>query len=464
MSPLLVYFLKSSLLLIVFYSFYKIVLQGETWYRFNRFYLLATVFLSAFLPLIQIPEPVQAVPGISFMLGEVLVRADKSAEPALHVPVDTVLWWFYLGGVFLLLLRLTSNFLRLLRLKSRSGILENTPVRVYQHTGIPSSFSFLRWIFLDKHNLDEKRIRIILLHEQAHIRQWHSLDLIVAEVFKAVFWFHPLAWFLQKALQEIHEYLADREVLRAGTYASEYMGVLMQQIDLSHPIPMSNHFNQSLLKRRFTMITKLKSGPVRALKAGLLLPVLLFSCACILFSIHNPSFAQEAKKETKAKKTEKPATPVKEAPAKTTEAKKSKAMSDKVKYTAPVATSDEEVYQVVDEMPVYADGQEAMMKYIGSNVQYPETAKKLGVEATVYVSFVVMKDGRLAKAKVLKAVDKPMADAKKVKDADLKLALDEMSREALRVVGSLPGKWQPGKQNGKAVSVAFTLPIRFALN
>jgi hypothetical protein len=306
---------------------------------------------------------------------------------------------------------------------------------------VPSSFSFFNWIFLDAKQTDDIRKNVILSHELAHIRQLHSLDLVIAEVFKAFFWFNPFSWLYHNSLQEVHEYLADREVLRAGTRAAEYMGVLMQQIDLSHPLPISNHFNQSLLKRRFTMITKSKSGYSKALRAGLLLPVLLFSCIFILNSMQNAVQAQDAKKETKPKKTEKAA------PAKSE------------------TVSSDEVFTVVEDMPQYADGQDAMLKYIGQNVNYPEKGKKLGVEATVYISFVVDKSGNITKAKVLKAKGVPLkGDAKKVSDADYQAALDEMSKEALRVVNSLPGKWNPGKQSGKAVNVAFTLPIRFNLN
>lgn len=188
------------------------------------------------------------------------------------------------------------------------------------------------------------------------------------------------------------------------------------------------------------MISKPKSGSVPALRAGLFMPLLTLSCIFILYSLQNTGQAQESKKSLPAQKTEKALKPVK------------------------TEKSQDEVFQVVDEMPVYADGQEAMLKYIGGNVQYPEIAKKNGIEATIYVNFVVKSNGELSQAKVLKAVDKPGKGDKKVKEADLKAALDAMSREALRVVSSLPGKWTPGKQNGKAVNVAFTLPIKFALN
>jgi TonB family protein len=341
-----------------------------------------------------------------------------------------------------------------------SGHLTEAPLNVFVNPDVPSSFSFFNWIFLDTKQADDVRKNVILNHELAHIRQLHSLDLMIAEVFKAFFWFNPFSWLYHNSLQEVHEYLADREVLRAGTRAAEYMGVLMQQIDLSHPLPISNHFNQSLLKRRFTMITKSKSGHIKALRASLLLPVLMLSCLFILYSAQNTTLAQDTKEKTKTTKKDL-ATPAAQ------DSKKKTKTTQKFVATPAVMpdNNSDDVFQVVEDMPQYADGQDVMLKYIGQNVKYPEKGKKLGVEATVYISFVVDKSGNLTKAKVLKAKGVPLkGDAKKVSDADYQAALDEMSTEALRVVNSLPGKWKPGKQGGKAVNVAFTLPIRFNLN
>jgi len=308
MSPLFLYFLKASLFLIVFYAFYRLVLKNETWYRFNRFYLLATMALSALLPIISLPATGIPLPAVTFQLGEVNVSSSGQVVPQpVQLSIEEVVMWFYIAIVMVFIFRLLYNVFRLIRIRKMSGRLTEATLNVFVNPDVPSSFSFFTWIFLDTKQTDDIRKNVILSHELAHIRQLHSLDLLIAEVFKAFFWFHPFSWLYHNSLQEVHEYLADRQVLRAGTRAAEYMGVLMQQIDLSHPLPISNHFNQSLLKRRFTMITKSKSGRLKAFRAGLLLPVLLFSCIFILNSMQNAVQAQDAKKETKPKKTEKAA-------------------------------------------------------------------------------------------------------------------------------------------------------------
>lgn len=106
--------------------------------------------------------------------------------------------------------------------------------------------------------------------------------------------------------------------------------------------------------------------------------------------------------------------------------------------------TEEDVFFIVEYMPEFSGGDEALRKYIANNVNYPEVAQENGIQGKVYVTFVVTKDGSIANTKIARGVDP---------------ALD---KEALRVVNSLP-KWKPGKQQGEAVNVSYTVPINFAL-
>ena len=103
------------------------------------------------------------------------------------------------------------------------------------------------------------------------------------------------------------------------------------------------------------------------------------------------------------------------------------------------------VYLIPDKMPEYPGGVPAMMKFLSSNVKYPVEAQKNAISGRVIVQFVVMEDGTLSQAKVIRGVD-PLLD-----------------EEALRVVKEMP-KWTPGKQRGKEVRVKYTVPIAFKLS
>ena len=105
----------------------------------------------------------------------------------------------------------------------------------------------------------------------------------------------------------------------------------------------------------------------------------------------------------------------------------------------------EKVYDQVDQMPEYPGGFQKLVQFMTQNMNYPESAKDRGTEGTVYVSFVVDKDGNVTQAEVKKGVT------------------TELDEEALRVVNSMPA-WNAGKQDGKTVNVKMVLPVKFALN
>ena len=109
-----------------------------------------------------------------------------------------------------------------------------------------------------------------------------------------------------------------------------------------------------------------------------------------------------------------------------------------------IETEDAEIFMVVEQMPEFPGGQEKLHAFLAENIKYPESAKESGIQGTVYVTFVVRKDGRISDAKILRGIG---ADC------------DE---EALRVVNKMP-RWKPAKQRGKNVDVQFNLPIGFKL-
>ncbi len=109
--------------------------------------------------------------------------------------------------------------------------------------------------------------------------------------------------------------------------------------------------------------------------------------------------------------------------------------------------AQEETFVIVEQMPEFPGGQAALMKYLSSNIKYPDECRKMGIEGKVYVKFVVDKTGSITDTKLLRGVP------------DGKL----LENEAIRVIKTMP-KWNPGNQSGKPVSVYFTLPISFKLN
>lgn len=110
-----------------------------------------------------------------------------------------------------------------------------------------------------------------------------------------------------------------------------------------------------------------------------------------------------------------------------------------------INTFQDEVFMVVEDMPEFPGGNDSLVKFLNSNIVYPKSAFESGLEGTVYVSFVVEKDGAISSIKVMRSIDQSLSD------------------EAERVISRMP-KWKPGQQRGKLVRTMFMLPIKFKLS
>ena len=145
-------------------------------------------------------------------------------------------------------------------------------------------FSYFNWVFIPEDKIEDYDKHIIE-HEKVHIQLKHSWDIILTEIYIAFFWFNPLLYFYRKSLKSVHEFQADKGVLQNGVKTSQYMQLLMQSLEISKPNRLYNYFNQPILKKRVTMMTKPKSNRLAKLKYMLLLPV----CAFLITAFTSPS-------------------------------------------------------------------------------------------------------------------------------------------------------------------------------
>ena len=252
------YLLKVSAGLVVLYGIYWLLLRQHTYFAANRFYLLAALLLSFAAPLVSLPEAptdsVAAMPVVQIGAGMV-----ATAAPAPMVDWRFVLWCGYVAGVGFMLLRSGKNLFKLLKfIAFNQWKLTNKYVLVRVADAEASSFSFFNFLVMS--HLDEARAAdVILRHEAVHIRQWHSLDLLVVEILHAFLWFNPVLVLYKRSLQEIHEFIAD-DLSTIGdrlNYARELVGY-------SFGVPpqalVNPFFNSSQLKNRIIMLTKNRSS------------------------------------------------------------------------------------------------------------------------------------------------------------------------------------------------------------
>ena len=473
MGILFVYILKSSFCLAVFYLFYRLLLSRETFHRFNRIALLGILLLSCLLPFVEVSvrRPVEMYQTM-MTWEQWLLLADLAGTETHAVQVqENVVTWIqglllvYLFGILFFMLRnIYSLFGLWVLLKSdRREKVSDYVVTVVKavlivHERDISPFSWMRYIVISQKDLYENG-REILTHELAHIRNRHSWDLFAADICIFFQWFNPAAWLLKQELQNIHEYEADETVINEGVDARQYQLLLIKKAVGTRLYSMANSFNHSKLKKRITMMLKEKSSPWARLKYLYVLPV----AAIAVTAFARPEVSETVEEisavkvndltaivETKVAESSGQLLPVQSVPKDSVNRKSKVAVQQMdelvvVGYASKDSVKDREpVFNVVEQMPSFPGGMEALMQYLAKNMRYPVEAQKNKVQGRVVVGFIVSKDGDIKKAHILRGVD------------------PELDAEAIRVIESMP-RWMPGMQRGKAVAVSYTLPVMFRL-
>ena len=282
MGVFFIYILKSSVCLVLFYLFFRLLLSKETFHRFNRMALLGVLFFSLLIPCIEVTTRHQVeVQQAVLSIEQLLLMAELETTPANvgAVQETSAISWVqivllvYLAGILFLACRNIYSLICLFRL-IHSGKHEKLEkgVTLVVHNQEIAPFSWMKYIVISRKDLEENG-REILIHEMAHIHHRHSVDLLVADICIFFQWFNPGAWLLKQELQNIHEYEADETVINEGVNAKEYQLLLIKKAVGTRLYSMANSFNHSKLKKRITMMLKEKSNPWARLKYLYVLPL-----------------------------------------------------------------------------------------------------------------------------------------------------------------------------------------------
>ncbi len=525
MGTFLVYILKSAVCLAMFYLFYRLLLSKETFHRFNRMALLGVMLLSCLLPLVKVTvEQASPVNAQVMSMEDLLLMYQWNSEAVVEEGSRPFHWQeglvlVYFVGLFFVIVRHLWSLGRMLYLirHSRCERLDNG-IRLVVHRRKLAPFSWMRYIVISETDLKESGHHI-LVHEMAHIHHRHSWDLLLTEACAWLQWFNPAIWLLKQELQNIHEYEADEEVLRQGINAKEYQMLLIKKAVGARLYSIANSFNHSSLKKRITMMIRKKSNPWARAKYLYVLPLAAVTVAAfarpeiskpldeissvkvndlsaVLETYADKNVSNPAEKtKLKMKVVDEEGKPIIAATVLVANTTNGTITDENGNFTLEVGTdqsiqvayigmstvtmsvkdclkkadqtivltesdtkkdvkvvasapqtvvSDDQTFSVVEQMPEYPGGMRAGLEFMARNLRYPTKAREAGKQGRVIVQFVVRKDGSLSDFKVLRPVD-PWLDA-----------------EAIRVISTMP-KWKPGMQEGKPVSVKFTLPVAFML-
>jgi beta-lactamase regulating signal transducer with metallopeptidase domain len=306
MGVFLVYILKSAVCLSVFYLFYRLLLSRETFHRFNRFAILGILSLSLLIPFCEVNTEQRTEVQQTMLSLEQLLLADEVENPVVRAQEERtawvqLMWLVYLAGMLFCVVRNIYSLIRL-RLLLRTGEwkkLENKVTLIIHDRDDLAPFSWIKYVVVSRKDLDESG-REILIHELAHIRNRHSLDLFVSDVCIFFQWFNPAAWLLKRELRNIHEYEADEMVIREGVDAKQYQLLIIKKAVGARLYSMANSFNHSKLKKRITMMLKEKSNPWARLKYLYVLPL----TAIAMSAFARPEISNELKDLSEVKVSE----------------------------------------------------------------------------------------------------------------------------------------------------------------
>ena len=438
MIEFLTYDLKVAVLLAVFYMFYRLMLARETFHRVNRIVLLLTAVASYVLPLcvITIHETVIMQRAAHVAVGS--FQVDMMNEEPVTPLWQIVLPILFIIGMMVTLVHTLSSLFRIIRIIRHSEQYPQTDGTTICVTGNASltPFSWMHYIVMNRSDY-ETCDAAILAHERGHIRLHHSWDLLLVDTLTALQWFNPAMWMLRSDLRAIHEYEADAAVLSQGINARQYQYLLITKAAGIGGYSLANGISHSTLKNRINMMLHTKSDRSRLLKLLALLPIVGIALAVNAEKVVDVRY-EESQKGIAEKKAE-------TAAAFTTTLKYDTIPGETFTAVGTFEPVQGDVFDVVEEMPQYPGGPQALFKFLGENVHYPEEAEKAGIQGRVIATFVVEKDGSISQPTVVKSVD-PLLDA-----------------EAIRVISAMPN-WKPGRQNGKVVRVKYTVPLSFNLD
>ncbi|WP_412469205.1 M56 family metallopeptidase [Pedobacter sp. KLB.chiD] len=275
--------LKINLVLILFSATYYLVLRRLTFYSINRMFLLFGIIFSSVYPFINLTDFLAGhksvpafVPALKQQVRE-LVKQD--GVPLLW----QVLAAFFYVGVVLMALRLLIQFISLYRMHQNSSPdqLNQYPVRILADAVSP--FSFWQTIYINPGLHKQEDLPNILAHEQVHVEQWHTLDIILAEICVVFYWFNPGVWLMKKAVRENIEFITDARILKKGIDKKAYQYSLLDVGSLQASVAIVNNFSLSDLKKRIMMMNAKRSSNVNLTRYMLALPFLL--CITLAFTI-----------------------------------------------------------------------------------------------------------------------------------------------------------------------------------
>ena len=401
---MIIYLIKSSLCLSAFLLIYYFVFEREKMHTFKRFYLLVSLVFSFVLPLISFEfKGENAIVSASNNIQSVVLPTLEISTKTNYLP--TILLSIYGFITLLFAIRFFRNLYTILVAKKNADIIYVEDAELALVNDAILAYTFGSTIFINKQSYDSKLIETELFtHELTHVRQKHTLDVLLIEVLKTVFWFNPLLILYKKAIQLNHEFLGDEKVIHSHANISTYQNLLLSKSMQHTNFYLTSNLTSFLkTKKRFIMMTKTTSKVRETLSQLSILPVL---AGLIFISCTEQTSSTDFQEYQTFDKSE----------------------------TIEVTLADNESY------PEFPGGINELNKFVSKNYIIP---KVKGLSGKLLVGFYIEVDGSVNEITVYKDLGHGTAE------------------EAIRVLKLIP-KWKPATVDSKPIRMLFAMPIHIS--
>ncbi len=464
MITLLIYSIKSALVLALLYLPYTLMLRQESFFRMNRITLLTILMLALVLPMVDIPSLATPEKPVVYEMQHRIMLMTQEAEmttKSLAATTRTISWvgilaiLYIIGVILALLIRLWQLF-KIDKI-IRGGCLwtdKSGKATIYCHIDDVAPFSWMRSIVISEKDYKPYG-REILLHEKAHILNLHSMDILFLTLVEAVQWWNPIAYLLGRSLRDVHEYQADDYVLHQGISLHNYQELLVKKALANTSYAFANNFNHSLIKKRIYMMNHLKSNPWLRSKVLYILPATLVVLTVFATPKLNEKVGEIVEKVEKATEKPQPSPQPEQQPEsfstsdvtdmQSAEPKEELAVKEEAADTLSSEDYVNDVYRNeyinLTQPPEFPGGMSALRTFVQLHVAraLENDASMAGKRA--YVQFRIKQDGT-------------------IDDIGLVRGDIEAFHEAIKIVEQMP-QWTPARRYGRVADAHFVLPVDF---
>ncbi len=318
---MIIFLIKATIITSILLIFYKIILEKESFFTANRFYLLGSLLLVFILPFVTLPEFINQQGIVSSFIEKHEIHPDNSIATISKTPIESapkqedlsinespstkskvskienntansntddlrstqekkgIKYWLlliYYFGVIVFLFRLISQlgniFYKIIKTKDKVHDIGHTLVNSIK---FKEPCSFFKYIFINPEAYEFDTYEQIIKHETIHVKQFHTIDILLSEVAIALFWFNPMIWFFRKEIEKNIEYQTDSLLIKDETTEKESYQLNLLRIGTDNaPLTLTTNYNQSLLKQRIHKMNTKKSNPHSSWKYAFLIPLL----------------------------------------------------------------------------------------------------------------------------------------------------------------------------------------------